>query len=80
MKQLTYEQAHRIAIQPLPHLPTVAYTGKIWGGVQITDAFMRETAEEILLSGYEGLYSDLLNDLEDLNTEIPFHEMLIEDI
>lgn len=41
------------------------YTGKIWGGVQVIDKFMRESAEDILArlsdtaeAEYHGMYAD----------------------
>lgn len=79
LKTLTPDQRHAIATQPLPHLPSVVYTGKIWGGVQITDTVLQEQAENILLEGYDGLYGDLLLELEELNALTPFNEMVTTD-
>lgn len=58
-----------------PFFIRTVYTGKIWGGVQVVDTFMREKAEDIVLSGYDGLYSDLLNELNDLVLDEPFSDM-----
>lgn len=55
------------------------YTGKIYGGVQVVDTFMRQKAEDMVLSGYEGLYSELLMELERLAEDTPFEEMLTTD-
>jgi methylmalonyl-CoA mutase cobalamin-binding subunit len=70
---LTHEQRQKVITRYFP-IRTV-YTGKIWGGVQVVDTFMREKAEDIVLSGYDGLYSDLLTELETLTEDTPFDEM-----
>ena len=54
------DQATRLG--PLPRLATTVYTGKIWGGVQITDSAVKDLMDDLLLSfpegGYDGLYAD----------------------
>jgi hypothetical protein len=73
---LSYEEAHRIATQPLPRLASTIYTGKIWGGVQIVDTFMRKSEEELLEMAVAGIYDggyansvdDAMDDIEALLT------------
>lgn len=73
MSPLTHEQRQALINHYYP-IRTV-YTGKIWGGVQVVDTFMREKAEDMLLSGYDGLYGDLLTELEFLAEDTPFDEL-----
>ncbi len=58
---MTPDEAQQIRLGPLPRLASIAYTGKIWGGVQITDSFMRDLVDDFVLSfpdgGYDGLFS-----------------------
>lgn len=70
---LTHEQRQALINHYYP-IRTV-YTGKIWGGVQVVDTFMREKAEDMLLSGYDGLYDDLLTELEGLVEDVPLSQM-----
>lgn len=52
----------RQALITRPFQIMTVYTGKIWGGVQVIDKFMRESQEDILdnlvdTSDYCGLYA-----------------------
>lgn len=75
MVPLTHEQRQELIHRTYP-IYTV-YTGKIWGGVQVVDTFMREKAEDILLSGYDGLYGDLLNELNGIVNDEEFSDMVV---
>lgn len=66
-KPLTPEQEQRRALANRPLVGgMVIYTGKIWGGVQVADTFLRDTAEDIALQQmnedgefeYDGIYCD----------------------
>lgn len=70
---LTHEQRQALINHYYP-IRTV-YTGKIWGGVQVVDTFMREKAEDMLLSGYDGLYDELLNELNGIVEDDAFTDM-----
>lgn len=56
---LTHEQRQEVIHRPLSiHTHATSYP---WGGVQVIDKFMRESAEDILLTfpedGYDGIYA-----------------------
>jgi hypothetical protein len=82
-RPLSYEQAHRIATQSLPRLASTIYTGKIWGGVQIVDTFMRKSDEELLEMAVAGIYDggyansvdEAMDDLETLLTSSELEAM-----
>lgn len=60
---LTHEE--RLIVIHRSYPIRIAYTGKIWGGVQIGAKFMRDEEEDLLLAypegGYDGLYAHASN-------------------
>ena len=64
---LTPEE-RQILLQPLP-LRTAVYAGAIWAGVQVTDLFMREIAEDVLLSFSDNEYGGIYANVAELELE-----------
>jgi hypothetical protein len=62
---LTYEQAHALAIAPLPPVRSVTVFGMPWAGVQVTDNFYGNDSvplQRLMKNNeYDGIYRDSVN-------------------